>query len=71
MFGEGPGGFVVSGPPETLEALAGSGATDALLIGEVSGDAIEIAAAEASVSVSLAEAEEAWRSLPALAERSG
>ena len=57
LFGEGPGGFVVSGDRATLEAL---GAT---LLGEVGGEEIEIAAGDRSLCVSLAEAERAWRSL--------
>jgi len=63
LFGEGPGGFVVSGERATLEEL---GAT---LLGEVGGDEIEIAAGDRSLTVSLADAERAWRSLPAQAER--
>ena len=57
LFGEGPGGFLVSGERATLEEL---GAT---LLGEVGGDAIEIAAGDRSLTVSLADAERAWRSL--------
>jgi phosphoribosylformylglycinamidine synthase len=37
LFGEGPGGVVVAGPREALEALEG-----AIVIGEVAGDALEI-----------------------------
>jgi phosphoribosylformylglycinamidine synthase subunit PurL len=69
LFGEGPGGFILSGEGAALESLAEGGAIDVLLIGEVGGDRIEIAAAEASLSVSLADAERAWRSLPARVER--
>jgi phosphoribosylformylglycinamidine synthase len=57
LFGEGPGGFVVSAERSALEQL---GAT---LIGEVGGESIEIAAGERSISVPLADAERAWRSL--------
>jgi len=57
LFGEGPGGFVVSGARATLEEL---GAT---LLGEVGGKEIEIAAGDRSLTLSLAEAEAAWRSL--------
>jgi phosphoribosylformylglycinamidine synthase len=57
LFGEGPGGFVVSGKRATLEDL---GAT---LLGEVGGEEIEIAAGDRSLTVSLGEAERAWRSL--------
>ena len=65
LFGEGSGGFLVSGERAALEEL---GAT---LLGEVGGEAIEIAAGDRSVAVSLADAERAWRSLPAQAERDG
>ena len=34
-----------------------------LLIGEVSGESVELLAAEAEVAMSLADAESAWRSL--------
>jgi phosphoribosylformylglycinamidine synthase len=42
LFGEGPGGVVVSGPPEAVRALSG-----ARLIGEVTGHMLEIAGAAA------------------------
>ncbi|HEY6144802.1 MAG TPA: phosphoribosylformylglycinamidine synthase subunit PurL [Solirubrobacterales bacterium] len=57
LFGEGAGGFLVSGDRSTLEEL---GAT---LLGEVGGEAIEIAAGDRSLTVSLGDAERAWRSL--------
>jgi phosphoribosylformylglycinamidine synthase len=37
LFGEGPGGVLVAGPRESIEALEG-----AIVIGEVGGDALEI-----------------------------
>ncbi|HVD41047.1 MAG TPA: phosphoribosylformylglycinamidine synthase subunit PurL [Solirubrobacterales bacterium] len=57
LFGEGPGGFLVSGDRATLEELG------AVLIGTVGGEQIAIGAGDRSLSVSLAEAESAWRSL--------
>jgi phosphoribosylformylglycinamidine synthase len=57
LFGEGPGGFLVSGDRTELESLG------AALLGEVGGTAIEIAAGDRSLSISLADAERAWRSL--------
>jgi phosphoribosylformylglycinamidine synthase subunit PurL len=57
LFGEGPGGFLLSGPAEVLREL---GAT---LLGKVGGEAIEIAAGDRSLRVSLADAEGAWHSL--------
>ncbi|MGN6586234.1 MAG: phosphoribosylformylglycinamidine synthase subunit PurL [Solirubrobacterales bacterium] len=57
LFGEGPGGFLVSGERETLEELG------AVLIGTVGGEEISIGAGDRSLSVSLVEATSAWRSL--------
>jgi hypothetical protein len=66
LFGEGPGGFVVSGSPEQLKALHSQGnerGVDVLLLGSAGGEALEISAAETDLSVPLADAERAWRSL--------
>ncbi len=57
LFGEGAGGFVVSGERAALEQL---GAT---FLGEIGGDAIEIAAGDRSLAVDLEAAGAAWRSL--------
>jgi phosphoribosylformylglycinamidine synthase II len=57
LFGEGIGGFLVSGDREALDAL---GATH---IGEVSGATLEIAAGDRSFTVGLDAVESAWRSL--------
>ncbi|HET9152492.1 MAG TPA: phosphoribosylformylglycinamidine synthase subunit PurL [Solirubrobacterales bacterium] len=57
LFGEGSGGFLVSGDRATLEDLG------AVLIGTVGGDRVSIGAGDRSLSVGLAEAERAWRSL--------
>jgi phosphoribosylformylglycinamidine (FGAM) synthase-like enzyme len=65
LFGEGSGGFLVSGDRAGLEAL---GAT---LIGEVGGTAIEIAAGDRSIALGLDDAESAWRSLRTQAEHDG
>ncbi|HEX6456901.1 MAG TPA: phosphoribosylformylglycinamidine synthase subunit PurL [Solirubrobacterales bacterium] len=62
LFGEGPGGFLVSGDRTTLEDLG------AVLIGTVGGDRIAIGAGDRSLSLGLAEAERAWRSLGNRAE---
>ncbi len=40
LFGEGPGGVIVAGPPAAVDALP-----DAVVIGEVGGDSLEIAGA--------------------------
>jgi phosphoribosylformylglycinamidine synthase len=63
LFGEGSGGFLVSGDRTVLEGL---GAT---YLGEVGGTTIEIAAGDRSIEIALGGAESAWRSLPAQAER--
>ncbi len=58
LFGEGSGGFLLSGERAALEEIG------AILIGEVGGGEVEIAAGDRSLSVSLGDAEGAWRSLP-------
>jgi phosphoribosylformylglycinamidine (FGAM) synthase-like enzyme len=71
LFGEGPGGFLVSAPGADLEAFAadcGAAGVDVLVIGDAGGDRLELSAAEAESSVPLADAGRAWRSL---AERLG
>ncbi|HET9593835.1 MAG TPA: phosphoribosylformylglycinamidine synthase subunit PurL [Solirubrobacterales bacterium] len=62
LFGEGPGGFLISGDRATLEDLG------AVLIGTVGGDRISIGAGDRSLSVTLADAGRAWRSLDERAE---
>ncbi|MDX6606388.1 MAG: phosphoribosylformylglycinamidine synthase subunit PurL [Solirubrobacterales bacterium] len=66
LFGEGPGGIVLAvtaeGAAELMERARVAGA-EAVEIGTVSGEGISIAAAERDVSVALADAERAWRSL--------
>jgi len=57
LFGEGAGGFVVSGDRETLEELG------AALLGTTGGTTIELAAGDRSFSLGLDAAAEAWRSL--------
>ncbi len=66
LFGEGPGGFVVTGADHALRDLASQGeraAVSVLVIGEMGGEAIEIAGAETELTMPLAEAEADWRSL--------
>ncbi|HEX3240491.1 MAG TPA: phosphoribosylformylglycinamidine synthase subunit PurL [Solirubrobacterales bacterium] len=62
LFGEGAGGFLLSGNRADLEQLG------AIVIGEVGGTKIEIAAGDRSLFVGLADAESAWRSLDRRAE---
>ncbi len=70
LFGEGPGGFVLSGEREKLEALADRG-VEVLLLGKVGGDAVEIAAGDRSLSLDLGSAKSAWCSLGSQAENHG
>jgi phosphoribosylformylglycinamidine synthase len=53
LFGEGPGGFVVSGPREALEDLATRVPLD--IFGEVGGDVLSMRIAGRDMSVPLAE----------------
>ena len=59
LFGEGAGGFLLSGDRETLTALG------AILIGETGGSTIELAAGDRSFTVGVGTAESAWLSLGA------
>ncbi|HXB63543.1 MAG TPA: phosphoribosylformylglycinamidine synthase subunit PurL [Solirubrobacteraceae bacterium] len=64
LFGEGPGGFVVSGPSEVVGALGER--TTLQTIGVVEGDALTIAAGTVTVSATLAELTEAHGALAEL-----
>jgi phosphoribosylformylglycinamidine synthase subunit PurL len=70
LFGEGPGGILLAVAAQELDALnerAARTGVDVLRLGQGGGERLEIAAAERDVSVPLAQAEDAWRSLdPAL-----
>jgi phosphoribosylformylglycinamidine synthase II len=57
LFGEGPGGFLLSGNRDTLASLG------AVLIGDVGGTAIEVAAGDRSFTVGVGTAETTWLSL--------
>ncbi|MCW2959100.1 MAG: purL, partial [Solirubrobacterales bacterium] len=65
LFGEAPGGFVVSGSPEALEALAATG-VPVDVIGEVGGDVLTIAVGEELVTVPLERLDEAHAALAKL-----
>ncbi len=65
LFGEGPGGIVLSAADaEAIVADAGEAGVDVLELGQAGGERIEISAAEREVSVRLADAARAWESLP-------
>jgi phosphoribosylformylglycinamidine synthase len=66
LFGEGPGGIVLGVAADGVRSLierARRAGVEALELGAVAGERISIAAAERDVSVALADAERAWRSL--------
>jgi phosphoribosylformylglycinamidine synthase len=66
LFGEGPGGIVLSVSAADAEPLLDrvrKAGVEAGEIGGVTGDRLSVAAAERDVSVALADAERAWRSL--------
>jgi len=65
LFGERPGGFVVSGPAGALEAL-GAGGVPVQVMGEVGGDVLTIAVGEELVTVPLQRLAEAHDGLSAL-----
>jgi phosphoribosylformylglycinamidine synthase len=65
LFGEGPGGYLLAGPRDELDALASEADVSVWIVGDAAGDTVELSAAEAEVSVPLADAERAWRSLAA------
>ena len=61
LFGEGPGGVLVSAPADALDELAAEAAEIPFLrLGEVGGDRIEVAAAAGTLSVSLERAATAY-----------
>jgi phosphoribosylformylglycinamidine synthase len=66
LFGEGVGGYLVAGDEESVRALqarAKDAGVDAWVIGSAGGDRIEISSEWMEPSVSVAQAESAWRSL--------
>lgn len=66
LFGEGPGGYVLAGAREELEALAAEAASAGVpfaLIGEAGGDVLRVRAGGAALELPLERAARAWRSL--------
>jgi phosphoribosylformylglycinamidine (FGAM) synthase-like enzyme len=60
LFGEGPGGVVVAGPREAVEAIPG-----ATLIGEVGGTRLEFASPAGSLVIEVERAREIYeRAIP-------
>lgn len=59
LFGEGPGGYVISGERAALEALA-SDDLAVVVCGEVGGDRITVACSGGGIDVALADARSAW-----------
>jgi phosphoribosylformylglycinamidine synthase II len=68
LFGEGPGGFVVSGPPEAIDALAAeAGSMPVVRLGRVGGRCLEIAGSAATLSVTVEDLRTAYeRAIPDL-----
>jgi phosphoribosylformylglycinamidine synthase II len=66
LFGEGPGGFIVSGQRSELEAIAGQ-SVEVLVIGSAGGDRIAIDAAELTLEIHLGKAQATWQSLAGVA----
>jgi phosphoribosylformylglycinamidine synthase subunit PurL len=66
LFGEGPGGVVVSGTLEAIERLAEQAGADGLIrLGEVGGEALELTAGVARLCIPVEEAKTAYeRGLP-------
>jgi phosphoribosylformylglycinamidine synthase II len=67
LFGEGPGGVILAVDNDRLDELlaaAEKAGVEAFEVGSVAGDHLSLSAAERDVSLALADAERAWRSLP-------
>jgi phosphoribosylformylglycinamidine synthase len=64
LFGEGPGGFVVTGSESNLRALADS--VELQILGSVSGNRLTIAAGDAHIELPLEQLHEAHGALGAL-----
>jgi hypothetical protein len=62
LFGEGPGGVIVSGPRAMVERMSG-----ARVIGEVGGEVVSLTETAGTLQIRLAEARELW--LGALGDR--
>jgi phosphoribosylformylglycinamidine synthase len=61
LFGEGPGGFVVSGAPEAIDALASAGSASVVPVGTVGGGALRVSADRGvALDVPLDDARAAW-----------
>jgi len=61
LFGEGPGGFVIAGSPDQLEALVG--AAGGALIGSAGGESLRMLAGETVLEASVESLRGAWQSL--------
>jgi hypothetical protein len=68
LFGEGPGGFVVSAAPDALRELASESAVVPFVsLGTVGGDRLELAGSDASLSLPVRALESAYeQALPDL-----
>ncbi|MGB7588834.1 MAG: phosphoribosylformylglycinamidine synthase subunit PurL [Solirubrobacterales bacterium] len=62
LFGEGPGGFLISGDAVTLETLQSDG-LDVAVLGSVGDDSLRIATGGSALELAVEEARAAWLSL--------
>jgi hypothetical protein len=62
LFGEGSGGFLVSGEGRALEAMA-AGGVDVSVLGEVGGSDLQIEVGGDTIRVGVETVGAAWRSL--------
>ncbi|HEU4944846.1 MAG TPA: phosphoribosylformylglycinamidine synthase subunit PurL [Solirubrobacterales bacterium] len=67
LFGEGSGGFLVSGEREELEGMAARG-VDVRLLGEVADRELRLVAGDHAVQAAVEDLERAWRSLAEVVE---
>jgi phosphoribosylformylglycinamidine synthase II len=63
LFGEGPGGFLLSGERGALEELASDG-IEVSVLGAVGGKQFELAGGDSSLAIAVDVLAAAWRSLP-------
>ncbi len=66
LFGEGPGGYLLAGPEDSLRELltgARDAGVDAWFVGTAEGDRLEISSEHLEPTLTVAEAADCWRSL--------
>jgi phosphoribosylformylglycinamidine synthase II len=68
LFGEGCGGFLLSGERAALESFGQDG-VEVVVLGEVGGDVLEINIGDSALNISMSAAQAAWHSLGERLER--